>query len=63
MTLQGGKTEYAAQGIDGIVEFVLGNMVENAYYKYVFKAYFLYNTPCDLPISRLSYDKEHGPKM
>ena len=32
MTLQGGKTEYAAQGIDGIVEFVLANMVEDAYY-------------------------------
>ncbi|MGC8515009.1 MAG: ATP-NAD kinase family protein [Thermoplasmata archaeon] len=32
MTLQGGKTEYAAQGIDGIVEYVTGNMEENTYY-------------------------------
>ena len=32
MILQGGKTEYASQGIDGIVEFVTGNMEENTYY-------------------------------
>jgi predicted polyphosphate/ATP-dependent NAD kinase len=32
MILQGGKTEYTIQGIDGIVEYVIENMDENTYY-------------------------------